>query len=99
METVQANAEGVDIILTIIEDGAPLNLANATTKEIVLKGPDGDASAKTADFVTDGVDGKITYTTVEGDLDVAGVWQAQGNIALGGRFRTSIGRFAVRENL
>lgn len=99
MDTVQANAEGVDITLTILEDGAPLNLSSATTKEIFLKGPDGDSSAKTAAFVTDGVDGKIKYTTVEDDLDVAGVWLVQASIALDGNFRSSIGRFAVRENL
>lgn len=63
--------------LTVTDhDGDVIDISSADTKKIVFKKPNGQLSVKDAEFVTDGSDGKLQYTTVDGDLDYAGWWSA-----------------------
>ena len=73
---------GTIIRLTVKEDGVAVDLSSATTKELVFKKPNGTTVSKTALFETDGTDGILQYTTIAGDLDVAGRWKVQANLEL-----------------
>lgn len=94
---------GTVITLTIVDqDGTAVDVSTATTKEIHLQPPSGDAVQKTASFTTDGSDGKIYYTTASAsDLNVAGTWEAQAYVVLSGgnTWKSTIKEFKVRANL
>jgi len=77
-----------------------LDISSATTKELVFKTPLGILKTKTASFTTDGTDGQIEWTTINGDLDEIGEWKLQAYIVLpSGSWRSDIGCFIVNENL
>ncbi len=77
-----------------------LDVSGASALELVFKSPSGVAATKTASLVTDGTDGKIKYTTVDGDLNEVGTWRLQAKISIGGGvFRSDVGSFKVYENL
>ena len=84
-----------------LKDGASVvSISSATTKQIILKKPDGTKLTKSATFSSDGTDGIMYYDTVSGDLDVAGVWKLQGKVVLtAGTFSTDIYSFKVHRNL
>jgi hypothetical protein len=68
---------GVPFEITIVEDGAAVNISDATTMALTLKKPNGSTLTKTLDFKTDGTDGIVTYTFLTTDLDIAGTWKYQ----------------------
>lgn len=77
-----------------------LDVSGATTLELVFKSPSGTSTTKTASLVTDGTDGKIKYTSVDGDLNEVGTWRLQAKISIGGGvYRSDVGTFKVYENL
>ena len=84
-----------------VKDGASVvSLSGATTKQIILKKPDGTKLTKSAEFSSDGTDGVMHYDTVSGDLDVAGIWKLQGKVVISaGTFSTDIYSFKVHRNL
>jgi hypothetical protein len=74
---------GLSIELTITESGSPFDISNATTKSIIFQKPDKSVVTKTADFVSDGSDGKIKYVTSgSSDLDQWGTWLAQAYVSI-----------------
>lgn len=84
------------------QDGDALDVSTASTKEIILRDPNGVSTTFDAAFTTDGSDGLIEYETTDADdLGVAGPWQAQGHVILsaGDDLKSTIDRFAVGENL
>ena len=93
------------VILVTVKDcvaGTPtvLDLSSATSLELVFKSPAGSTSTKSASLYTDGTDGKIFYTSVDGDFSVVGTWRIQCKIGIGGgTFRSDVGTFKVYENL
>lgn len=101
METTQLNAVGVTIIATIKEDGAAVDVSGVSTKQLILRKPDGTIATKTATFTVSGTDGRIQYTSVAGDFDLAGMWGVQGYVVFSGSFdgRSDIQYFQVLANL
>lgn len=105
IEELHLNDIGTILRVTIKDkqsDGSSsvLDISGATTKQIILLKPGGDKLTKTASFYTDGSDGIIQYTTVEGDIDEVGRWQIQGSIVTsGGEWKTDISNFKVLRNL
>lgn len=94
------NDEGIDIIITVEEDGVVVDLSAEDVKQLKFRYPDGSGVAKTAAFVTDGTDGKLKFTTTAGFLTPAGRWGVQGYLeftASGQKWHTQIGVFFVRE--
>lgn len=74
--------------LTITDtDGTAIDVSTATVKYIYFQDPSGNKSQETAAFTTDGSDGIIQYTTVDGDIDEVGTWMVQGYV------ETSLGKF------
>ena len=103
--SMQKGDTGIIITFTVYdEDGTtPWDLSGAaTTKELILGPPVGSAKVYDASFTTDGTDGKLQYATVDGDIDVAGIWKIQaswvddGN---GNERRSSAASFEVLENI
>lgn len=87
--------------LTVTDSNVAVSLVGATVKIIVFKKPDGTIASKTAAFTTDGTDGKIEWaSTVSGDLDQPGLWQAQALVTLpAGTWRADSVSFTVFGNL
>ena len=84
MANIHKNDVGTVIEVIIKdEDNVAIDVSAATVKTIRLRNPAGTVMEKTAVFVTDGTDGKIKYTTVDGDLDATGDWRTQAYIEIG----------------
>ncbi len=68
---------GDEILITVKRNGSAVNISTATVKKFKLRKPDGTVVERTAAFKTDGVDGKLTYTTIAGDIDQTGQWHVR----------------------
>lgn len=91
---------GVNFNITVMNDTVPLDVSNADNIYIIFQKPDGSDLTKTAALTTDGTDGKIKYTTVDGDLDQVGTWQIQAKVDFGASvFSTDIQKFKVYRNI
>jgi hypothetical protein len=99
-KTFQVGVIGATIELDITEDGIPKNISTATSKKIRLTGPDDVSKDYLASFLTDGTDGKLIYTTLGDELNVAGYWQAQALLIMGSfNGDTAVAAFTVKDNL
>lgn len=101
---VQIGSVGFDLVVQFLDcEGAKdLSVLAANVYEIRLKNPNGVVLQRPAALLSDGTDGKIHYTTVAGDLDVAGEWKIQGRAHDGPVTQdlwTEIGSFTVKNNL
>ena len=58
------------------------------------------ANWRKQNWVRVGTDGKIKYTSVDGDFNEVGTWRIQAKVVMGGgTFRSDVGTFRVYENL
>ncbi len=100
---IKLNDIGTTFTLTITDDdGVAVDITGATTKSIIFLKPDGVSETKTAAFGSDGSDGIISYTTVAGDLDTAGLWHVQAYVDISNGdviFHSAIDAFEVGCNL
>jgi len=71
------------LIVVVLESGAAKNVSGASTKIIYLRKPNAVVLVKSAEFTTDGSDGKIEYKCSSEDLDTPGKWRIQGYVELG----------------
>ena len=55
-------------------DGAQKDISDALQKEFRVRKPDQSAVVWPAEFVSNGANGLLIYTTVADDLDQAGTW-------------------------
>lgn len=57
----------------------------STAQTMTLRDPDGTSSAKVAAFATDGTNGVVEYTLMEGDIDIDqdGAWKVRVTLASG----------------
>ena len=91
---------GTVIEVTLYDSGTVVDVSGATTKQLLLKKPDGTVATKNASFTTNGVDGKLRYTTLANDLDAAGVWELQVYVVLpAGNWKSDVGVFSVLPNI
>ena len=86
--------------LTLQQDGSSVDISSYTTKEYILRDPDGTETTKTASFDSDGTDGILKYTVLTGEIDAVGSWYVQARIAKADVELTSdrLG-FAVKDRL
>ncbi len=97
---IHLNDIGTEFVITVNDDGAPVDLSAASAKQIVFRKPSGVKVTKDALFVNSGSDGQIQYTTVNGDLDEAGYWKLQVYLVIGtDSWRTNTTTFRVHPNL
>ena len=88
--------------LTITEDDdvTAVNVSGASVKKFYFAKPDGTKVNKTAEFNTDGTDGKLKYTAIAADIDMAGRWQVQAYVEIGAaKYWSSKETFSVHSNL
>lgn len=91
---------GTKLLVTITDDGSIVDISSAISLSIYIKKPDGTILNRTGTLETDGVDGKMYYITVAGDLDVAGNYKLQGQVVLlTGSYYTNTVTFKVHCNL
>ena len=92
---------GTNIRLIVKDENDEIvDISVATSMTLILTKPSGTKTEYTAEFYTDGADGIISYITVDGDIDEAGLYRAQGLVELdGGTFYTSIASFKAYCNL
>lgn len=99
-EEIHVNDIGT-VFTVLIKDGDDVqDVSSATTKELIFLKPSGEKLTKSASFTTDGTDGYIQYTTVDGDVDETGVWKIQAHIVIGDLDVSSdVSAFRVYPNL
>jgi len=69
MANLQAGAIGAVLEVTVVDEHrAPIPISTATVKRILITKPNNTVLTKTASFLTDGTDGKLTWTTIADDL-------------------------------
>ena len=77
-----------------------MDISSVTVKQIVLFSPRGDMLVRNASFLTDGTDGMLTYSTVRGDILVAGEWKIQADLTNpSGSWSTDVKTFDVLPNV
>jgi hypothetical protein len=80
---VQVGDVGTVFELTFQDgDETTVDISSATVKQMVFGKPDGTSLIGTAAFKTDGSAGILTYTTVAGNIDQAGLWHVQGYVEM-----------------
>lgn len=76
--SMRVGSIGSLIEVTVTENGAVLDLSEATVTTIRFRKPDGSTIDRAGIFtIESGADGKLQYTTVDGDIDQAGLWRLQ----------------------
>ena len=86
--------------MTVKSGDDAVDISGATEKYILFKKPDATVVTQDAEFLTDGSDGIIQYTTVEDDLDLTGKWKIQARVILSsGTWSSDIGEFTVYKNV
>lgn len=91
---------GTIIYGTISDSSGTIDISSATTKQIILLRPDGTKVQEDATFVTDGTDGRLSYTIQSTDFSLAGIWRVQWYIVMtSGSWKTDIKTFKVYNNL
>lgn len=99
-EEIHVNDEGINFLVNLLDCSSVVDISAATTKQIIFQKPDCTVITKTATFYTDGTDGILSYSSVTGDLDLAGVWRIQAYVITpSGKYHSSKSTFIVFENL
>jgi len=100
-DEIHVNDIGTIFTITITENGTPVDISSATTKEFHFDMPNANGKfSKDASFVTDGTDGKLKYVSESEVLAIAGDWEIQAYIVMpNGSWSTNIDTFRVFENI
>ena len=99
-EEIHVGDIGTTFGVTIKENDSIVDISSASTKEFHYKKPSGEILSKPVDFVTDGTDGKLKYTTITNDLDENGEWSLQVYLVLSsGTWSSDIINFMVYKNI
>jgi|DEB0MinimDraft_4_1074332.scaffolds.fasta_scaffold18926_2 hypothetical protein len=85
------------------QDGAVVDIADATTKNLVMWKPDGTTVVtKGMSFLTDGTDGVLYYDMEASTITTVGEWTMQVDVVKNtsdSQFRTQKEKFEVREKI
>jgi hypothetical protein len=77
---------GFEFQFSFVRGSDALNISAASVKECCLCAPNGSKTIRTnAQFVSDGSDGLLKYTSVAADFNSPGDWQLQGKVVLAGQ--------------
>ena len=91
---------GTQFEITIKDGDNLVNLSAATDMTIIFQKPDKITIEKIATLLTDGTDGRMKYSTIVGDLNIAGNWKIQAKVSLpAGVWKSDISEFKVYKNL
>lgn len=83
------------------DDGSILDLSGAVSLEFVFRKPDGTTITRVPSLITDGTDGKASYTLLSAEVNLAGMWKVQGiaDLPVLGVKHSTIPPFEVHRNL
>ncbi len=101
-QSAQVGDVGTALTAQVVKqsDGTPLDISDATELDIVIGYPDGTKATKAASIVTDGLDGKLYYVTVDGDLPMSGIYSIQAKVLIGADlFYGMVQQFDVDDNI
>jgi hypothetical protein len=102
-EEVHVDDIGTKFVIEFRDKGKILNIENATVMKTIFnktKAKNTKTVVQDADFYTDGKDGRTVYISVEGDIDVDGLWEIQGYVDLpDGKWYSSKDSFEVYPNI
>jgi len=87
MSDARKNDYGFAIVITLTHpNGVVVDISGATTKEYMVRSPSGTVSANPVSFVTDGTDGKLTWTVPALFLNAEGTWLIQAHVTDGATY-------------
>src|ERR671918_456775 len=93
---IHVNDIATRIRITIKDNGEPVDLSTSDPIIVRVSTPSGRIKDFEPVFTTNGSDGKIEYTTIDGDIDEVGIWKIQVIVSIGAsRFHSDIGSFKV----
>lgn len=97
----QAANAGIQFIVTILDENLnPLDISGATALKLAFKLPSGQHVPKFAQYVTNGRDGRLFYTSLPTDFMQSGLTYVQAQVTIGGAILTTAwGQFEVNPNL
>jgi hypothetical protein len=97
---IHENDIGTLFQITLKDGDVVVDVSTASQKVIIFTDPEGVKVEKAAQFLSDGTDGIITYTTEDGDLSPVGSWKLQARVTLStGTWSSDIDKFKVYPNL
>lgn len=97
---IHVNDIGTRFLLTIKDDGEVVNISEASSISVIFKKPDDTVLYRPGVVLSSGMDGRVYYDTVAGDLSNAGLYKLQARVALpSGTYYTDIHSFQVHCNL
>jgi hypothetical protein len=95
---IRVHDAGAQFRLTIKNGDETADVSSVETKSLTFTKPDRSTLQRDARFYTDGSDGIIAYTTVDGDLDTEGDWSVQAFVDFGkSQFESEVHSFVVHE--
>lgn len=100
MYEIRKNDIGIQFVVTIQDGDDPEDISGYTTRQILIRKPNGTVLTKSTTLSTDGTDGSLYAVSEEGDLDLVGTYNLQ--ITLSNEtvsYHTDIGNFRVNKNL
>ena len=99
-DNIQVGVIGLVMTLTILEDGVAVNISSAATRKIKIRKPGGEVLERDAEFSTNGNDGKLTYTTISGDINKVGEYKVQAYVIMTGfTGHSTVATFEAKKNL
>lgn len=93
--------DGIQLIVQVVDQALlPIDVRGSTILQIKLKSPSGKTLDRAATYLTNGLDGKLQYTTVAADLVEDGLYRIQAKYVLAGDVKTTRwGQFRVGPNI
>ena len=97
---IHLNDIGTVFEITLMDGDVVVPLDTATSLQVLFLKPDQSIATKTATLKTDGTDGILQYTTIDGDLSAIGKWKVQARVETPeGKWSSDIQEFKVYKNL
>lgn len=96
--TVQKGDYGTKFRIQMLDESQGVQPINSALELVMIfYRPDGVQFERTASLDTDGLDGRMKYVTVDGDISMSGAWQVRGRVKLSSteRFTSDAGDFPV----
>ena len=97
---IHLNDIGTRFLATIKDNGIVVNISNASQIQMIFRRPSDELFYRVGSLLTSGIDGKVYYDTVSGDLTEIGMHKLQAKVYLpSGTYYTDIYSFQVHCNL
>ena len=97
---IHVNDIGTRFLATIQDNGTVVDIASASQIQMIFRRPNDEVFYRVGSLLTSGIDGKVYYDTVSGDLSNVGMHKLQAKVYLpSGTYYTDIYSFQVNCNL